>query len=219
MKTIEQDLKLNRRQANFCREFVKDRNASAAARRAGYSPISAGPTSVRLMKMPNIMRMIDHVDNLALDTTWLNGERVLLELARIAFLDLGNAFKVDPDTDKRYLDFDLLNEDQIKALSSVEFEKEFVNVLNPNYDATAARVAEEAGRPYEEKKYLVKPATKIKFKMYDKLKALELMARHYGLLNVADDDKNDMAQMLLRALQRKDERMIDVTPEEEKDDE
>ena len=169
------------------------------------------------MKMPNVMRAIDHYDNLALDNTWINGERVLLELGRIAFIDLSNAIATDPETGHRHIDFDLLNEDQIRALGSVEFEKDWASVPNPNYDVEEAAWAKQAGVYYDEKPYLTKPKTKVKFKLYDKMKALELLARHFGLLNVSDD-KDDMASLIVRALSRVEENTIDITPEEKKDE-
>jgi Phage terminase, small subunit len=45
---------LNEKQQAFIREYAIDKNASAAARRAGYSPRTAGVQGHKLLKNPKI---------------------------------------------------------------------------------------------------------------------------------------------------------------------
>ena len=54
---------LTDQQELFCREYLVDHNASAAAKRAGYSPTSAGPTSSRIMARPAIKAFIAELDS------------------------------------------------------------------------------------------------------------------------------------------------------------
>lgn len=51
--------KLNDKQALFVSEYLKDKDASNAARRAGYSQKNADVVSVRLMKLPQVKAAID----------------------------------------------------------------------------------------------------------------------------------------------------------------
>ena len=50
---------LNLRQAAFCDEYVKDGNASRAAREAGYSPATAPQHADYLLKSPKVQQAID----------------------------------------------------------------------------------------------------------------------------------------------------------------
>lgn len=49
---------LNEKQQAFCREYIKDCNASAAARRAGYSEKTAGQIGDQLLKKLQIQEYI-----------------------------------------------------------------------------------------------------------------------------------------------------------------
>lgn len=49
-------------QQAFCLEYVKDRNATAAARRAGYAVRSAGVTAAKMLKMERVQAYINALD-------------------------------------------------------------------------------------------------------------------------------------------------------------
>lgn len=54
--------KLSRKRKAFCFEYAKDRNATQAAIRAGYSSNSAASTGHRLLKIPIIVDKIDELE-------------------------------------------------------------------------------------------------------------------------------------------------------------
>jgi len=78
---------LTAKQQKFADEYLIDLNATQAAIRAGYSPKSAGTNADKLLKNTKIRayieaRMAEHSRR-----TGVTQERIIRELARIAFLD------------------------------------------------------------------------------------------------------------------------------------
>ena len=79
---------LNERQKLFCEEYLKDRNATQAAIRAGYSPKTAQPQSARLLSNVMVQEYIQHSVKEISDENRVTAERVILELAKGAFAEL-----------------------------------------------------------------------------------------------------------------------------------
>jgi hypothetical protein len=86
---------LNRRQALFVAEYLKDLNASAAARRAGYSEKTAFRSGIENMQKPAITEAIAAAMKDRSERVQITADRVLLELSRLAFLDIRKAFNAD----------------------------------------------------------------------------------------------------------------------------
>ncbi|MCG5237585.1 terminase small subunit [Xanthobacter oligotrophicus] len=109
--------------------------------------------------------------------TSVTAERVLQELARIAFLDIRKAFNADGSMKP----LDQLDDDTAAAIAGLEVSKEL----------------DEDGRQ------VVIGRIK-KLKLSDKLGALTLLARHLGMLNdkltLKGDAENPLA-MLIKAVQ------------------
>ena len=82
------DRRLTRKQKMFVDEYLVDMNARAAARRAGYRPISARANGHRLLQLASVAAEIEA--RLAERRARVNvtAERVIAELARIAFADV-----------------------------------------------------------------------------------------------------------------------------------
>src|SRR3954465_1058001 len=78
---------LNERQARFVAEFLLDLNATQAAIRAGYSPASARTQAADLLTNPNIEAAIAEAQAARSKRTEVTQDRVVLELARLAFGD------------------------------------------------------------------------------------------------------------------------------------
>lgn len=79
--------KLTAKQQKFADEYLIDLNATQAAIRAGYSPRSAGTNADKLLKNTKIRAYIDERMAEHSARTGVNQERIIRELARIAFLD------------------------------------------------------------------------------------------------------------------------------------
>lgn len=88
---------MNARQRRFVEEYLKDLNGSEAARRAGYSAVSAHVHSNRLMRDPAIKAAIDAELGKRSKRTQITADRVLIELARIAFANIADFATFDAD--------------------------------------------------------------------------------------------------------------------------
>ena len=78
---------LNEKQKRFADEYLIDLNATQAAIRAGYSARSADVTGARLLANARVRAYIDARMAELSKRTGVNQERIIRELARIAFLD------------------------------------------------------------------------------------------------------------------------------------
>jgi phage terminase small subunit len=75
-----------KRQA-FCEEYVVDYNATAAAIRAGYSPKTADVQATELMKVECVKAEIDRLKAEKSSRTGVTRERIMEELAKMAFVN------------------------------------------------------------------------------------------------------------------------------------
>lgn len=80
-------MKLTEKQKRFADEYLIDLNATQAAIRAGYSPKSAEQQGSRLLTNAKVRAYIDERMAEHSARTGVNQERIIRELARIAFLD------------------------------------------------------------------------------------------------------------------------------------
>jgi phage terminase small subunit len=78
----------NPKREAFCQEFLVDLNATAAAERAGYTKRSAKAQGCRLMGFTEVQMRVQQLMELRADRTELTQDRVVAELAAIAFSDM-----------------------------------------------------------------------------------------------------------------------------------
>ncbi len=78
---------MNRRQRRFAAEYLVDADRTAAAIRAGYRPDRATRQGYELMRNPEVSYAIAGAQHARSQRTGITRERVLLELARVAFAD------------------------------------------------------------------------------------------------------------------------------------
>jgi phage terminase small subunit len=140
--------KLTAKQERFVEEYLVDLNATQAAIRAGYSPASAGTVAGENMKKPQIRARLDEAMAELSRRTGVNQERVIRELARVAFV---NAPKVVNTKDATVLED--ASEDDTAAIASIK-----VKVVKGDFESVEREV-----------------------KFADKLKALELLGKHFGM--------------------------------------
>lgn len=83
---------MNVRQKSFVLEYLKDRNATQAAIRAGYSARTARQIGHRLLTKIDIRSEVERIGTALLDKlqheVWVTNERLLVEVARGAFFDV-----------------------------------------------------------------------------------------------------------------------------------
>lgn len=149
-------VKLTKKQQLFVDEYLIDLNATQAAIRAGYSPETATVIGCENLKKPNIKSEIDRALAIRSRRTGVNQDRVIRELAKIAFVDASDVINMDAATVKGDA-----NRDDTSAIASVKVKT----------------IPMEDGNIVERE-----------VKLYDKLKALELLGKHLGMFT----DKIDL---------------------------
>jgi phage terminase small subunit len=78
---------LNPKQKRFVEEYLVDLNATQAYIRAGYSPKTANVCATQLLSKPSVRACIDKAIAERSRRTGVNADRVVRELARIAFVN------------------------------------------------------------------------------------------------------------------------------------
>lgn len=86
---------MNQKQTRFCEEYLIDLNATQAAIRAGYSPDTAGAIGAENLKKPQIQKAIAKAMADRSRRTGVNAERVVMELAKIAFVNAADVIADD----------------------------------------------------------------------------------------------------------------------------
>ena len=76
------------KQQRFCEEYLIDLNATRAAIRAGYSPKSAKTNGPRLLENAGIRARVEAMMARLSRRTGVSAERVVRELARVAFASM-----------------------------------------------------------------------------------------------------------------------------------
>ncbi len=89
--------KLTPKQARFVNEYLVDLNATQAAIRAGYKPKAAAQTAAENLRKPQIQQAIQEAREDQEARTQITADRVLRELAEIAFADAGDYQTVEGD--------------------------------------------------------------------------------------------------------------------------
>jgi phage terminase small subunit len=78
---------LTPKQERFCEEYLIDLNATQAAFRAGYSAKTANEQGARLLANVSVASKIDELKKARAEVTGITAERVLKEIAKLAFFD------------------------------------------------------------------------------------------------------------------------------------
>lgn len=130
--------RLTLKQRRFVEEYFKDSSsARAAAARAGYKEHSARGAARSLLKHPVVQEELEELHNIRKNRLGVTEDRILLEMSRIAFADLGNVVTQD-EHGNLIINLDSLTSDQTAALSEISKSRSGTKVKN--YDKLAALV-------------------------------------------------------------------------------
>ena len=113
--------KMTRKQRIFIKEYLVDMNATRAAASAGYSEKSAGAAGGRLLQNVTITAQIEQEIAKRAQSLDITAERVLSELAKLAFLDPRKFF--NPDGSLKPVGE--LDDQTSASLAGIEHEKLF----------------------------------------------------------------------------------------------
>lgn len=111
---------MTQKQKRFVDEYLIDLNATQAAIRAGYSTESARSIGSALLKKPEVRARIDKAMAERSKRTGVNQDRIIRELARVAFLNASNVI----DTKDATVLADAMDDDTA-AIASVKVKQTF----------------------------------------------------------------------------------------------
>lgn len=188
------DKKLTPKQERFCQEYLIDLNATQAAIRAGYSEKTAYSIGQELLKKPEIMAEIDAALAKHSNKLEISAERVLAEIARMAFYDPSDLIEVIRDALPAEIDADDIEiNDDGKVIAGLRSPHD-IKFLPA--DVRRAIV----GWGYDRNQNFT-------IKLADKSKALDQLARHLSLYNdkVEVSGLDALAERLERAVKGKAE--------------
>lgn len=165
---------LTAKQKRFCEEYIVDLNGTQAAIRAGYSPHTANEQAVRLLAKVSSQEYIQELKQARSARTEITADRVLQELASVAFAKIDDFIRVEQVTRTEDLGEDekgnpITATTTYKAVEIFETDK----VDQAKMPAIASIKQGRDG---------------IELKTHDKIKSLELLGRHLGMWN----DKIDL---------------------------
>jgi len=158
---------LNEKQKRFAAEYLIDLNATQAAIRAGYSEKTAGQKGFDLLKKVEIQKAVRAGMQERSERTEITQDRVLQELAKVAFSDLRKVLT----SGGALIDAQDWDDDVAGFISSVEVVKK------PSGEH------DEEGRPVVEHVH--------KIKAWDKMAALEKLGKHLGMF--VDRSKHEVS--------------------------
>lgn len=191
---------LTEKQARFVAEYLVDLNATEAAKRAGYSEKTAYSIGFENLKKPEIQEAIQQAKNVRAERTGITQDRVLQELARVAFAN-GTDFAriVSTEVPTTVVDEDGNLEQVMRRVQRVEM----VDTDRVDSEKRAAIAGIKEGKHG------------IEVSSYDKVRALELLGKHLGLFDGKGSQKNTGENNLLQAIQSTEEIDTDDLPEVE----
>lgn len=161
--------KLTPKQQRFVDEYLIDLNATQAAIRAGYSPKTADVQASRLLTNAKVTEAVSKAMKRRETRTEVTQDRVIEELAKIAFSDGSDFAEVvdeqvtDPETGQvtntqqvHFTETKNLSKEKKAAISQIKYGKNGVEVTS-----------------------------------YDKLRALELLGKHLGMFDKHEQEAEE----------------------------
>ena len=146
---------MNPRQQRFVEEYLIDLNGYRAAVRAGYAEKGARNIASRLLRKPEITEAVEKAKEERRERLRITADRVLAELARLAFADIG----------------------RLLAHDGTRFSLKDTSDLSPDDLAAVAAIEVSADG-------------KARVRLHSKLRALDAIARHLGLFEIAAAEKH-----------------------------
>lgn len=158
------------RQQAFIEHYVVCKNASEAARQAGYSPKDANVNGPRLLANDSIRAEIDRRLAKIAEKLEITAERIEAEMAKTAFCNMGDF--IGPDG-LPLSDFRGLSRDQTAAIRGYTIEE------------------------FKDGRSDKREVRRIKFMLWDKDKNLENLAKHRGMSVERHDHKHEHQHTLM----------------------
>lgn len=150
--------KLPPRQLSFVQHYLINHNATKSAIAAGYSRRSAAVQASKLLRKAKIKNLLEKSAQKVAAKLDISAENVLRELSLIAFANLGDYMRIEPDGNA-VVDLTRANRDRLSAVQDITVDQ---------YGG---------GSGDGERKQVVRT----RFKLAPKVAALELLGKHLEL--------------------------------------
>lgn len=115
---MENEKRLTEKQKRFCEEYLIDLNATQAAIRAGYSEKTARTIAAQHLAKLNIQAYISELQKQQSKRTEITADRVLEELAAIAFSDRSK-FSYVTNNGVRFTPTEELSDSEKRSIASI----------------------------------------------------------------------------------------------------
>lgn len=155
-------------QARFVDEYVIDGNGTRAAIAAGYSEKGASQQAHALLKLPEIQDAVGEAIQARAERTHVTQDKVILELAKMAFANFAEFSRVDEDGNP-VLDMSEATADHFAAVTEI---------TNEIYTEGRGNGARDVKRT--------------KIKLADKQAALVKLGQHLGMFVKQSEVKHDL---------------------------
>lgn len=166
----------NPKRERFCREYVKDLNATQAYIRAGYNAKNADANATRLMGNDGIAARIAELQEKVAQKLELTQERIVRELASLGFANMG---------------------DYVTVVGDGNVVNDFSDMTPEKWAAVQEITVDEYTEGGGEEARNVK---RVKFKLADKRTALVDLGKHLGMWpNKAAESIAESLSDLIRA--------------------
>lgn len=171
--------KLSEKVKKFCKEYIIDFNATQAYIRAGYSKNGAKVAAAKLLTFTNIQDHIQKLIKKSDDKGILNRERVLLEIARLAYSNVQNVFTPNGNL----LPVQDIDEDTARAISGIKVRR----VINYEKSTKNKKVFDDI----------------VEYKFHPKPAVLDMAMKHLGEYN--NEFKLDLTGTKIMKIELSDE--------------
>jgi len=152
----------NPKRERFCQEYLIDLNGTKAAERSKYSKHTANEQAARLLANVSVKARIAELKAIRNERTRVTQDRVVKELAMLGFSDLQNYITIDPLTGAiQAKGFEDMPPGESRALKAIKEDR----AIKEDADGKGVTVYD-----------------KVSFTMHDKIRALEILAKHLGML-------------------------------------
>lgn len=139
-------------------------NGLRAAIRAGYAQSGAGVQATRLLKNAKIQMFMSKLQKPALDKFKITQERILQEMAALAFSNILDFINIDQQSGQAWIDITKCTREEAAALSAFEV-----------IEMPPVKMVEHGDE-------VVREVLKTRIKMHDKKPILEMLARREKML-------------------------------------
>lgn len=155
---------LTTKQEKFCQEYMIDLNATQAAMRAGYCARTVNKTGPANLVKVGVQAEIQRLISKRSERTEITADKVVLELAKLAFSNIEDYLTVDEDGETRLKNFDDIERNVLAAVESIKI---------------STMKNKDKSREY----------TTTQFKLCSKLNALEQLGKHLGIYKKDNEQK------------------------------